>query len=937
MRTFLIRVFSLIGLLFFIFSLPTSGLSAPVFPQPITVEQPDGTEITLIPFGNEWINGYETPEGFTVVQDKKTGFWHYAKRNAGGELVPSLYRVGIDKPLGLPRHVRPAPQAEQGPASQGEQGPAPAYIEPAAQAPWPGTSGTQAVLVILVEFSDQSSVGSTAAEWHDSFFGATGSVTDYYNEASYGDLTLVPAAETFTDTVGGEVNDGIIGWLDMGYDHPNTQGSITDDNRKLTYDALVAADSYIDYSTYDTNADGYITPDELHLVIVAAGYETSYGGTTYACTPNVWAHRWSLGWGNVDAPTLDGVTLAHWSVDGGYTQFGEWHQASNCGVSSSGHKATIGIMAHEMGHDLNWPDLYDTDGSSRGVGYWSIMGYGSWLGYVPGDTPSHPDAFSKWYQGWVTPLEGITQTVFLDQVESNREILKLLDNPDGVDWNFGYQSGTGEYFLIENRQKTGYDAYLPGCGLLIWHIDESVTSSNYANADEDHPLVDLEEADGNDDLYWANNAGDSGDPYPGSSGNNVFNDTSDPNSNLYSGDSSGVSVQINSTSCAATMELQVLSPFADQELTKTSPVTEVIAGEPLTYTLTVTNTGSYEATSVKVTDTLPAGVTYLSAVSTQGNCSETGGVVTCAVGTLSPSATATITLTVDVDSSTLGQIENIAQVSSTTPDPVLSNNTENEIITVNAQADLGIAKVDDPDPAFAGNPLTYTLTISNPGPSDALSVTVTDTLSTDVTFDQAVPSQGNCSHSGGVVTCTLGTVAASSSAEVTITVDIPSSSLVSSVQNTETPDPVSSNNSITETTTVSVQADMEITKTDDPDPVIAGNPLTYTLTITNNGPSDAQSVVVTDTLPSEVTYSGVSTTLGSCSQASGVATCTLGTMTPGASATVTIATDVPLGIYGALQNQAEVFSSTTDPDTGNNVVSEVTTAYIRVYLPLVIH
>ena len=65
-------------------------------------------------------------------------------------------------------------------------------------------------------------------------------------------------------------------------------------------------------------------------------------------------------------------------------------------------------MAHEFGHDVNWPDLYDTDQSGEGVGEWSLMGSGSWgestaAGHLPGDSPTHPDAFSLYYQGWITP------------------------------------------------------------------------------------------------------------------------------------------------------------------------------------------------------------------------------------------------------------------------------------------------------------------------------------------------------------------------------------------------------------------------------------------------------------------------------------------------------------------------------------------------------
>ena len=234
---------------------------------------------------------------------------------------------------------------------------------------------------------------------------------------------------------------------------------------------------------YDTDGNGYISNKELHIVVVVAGYESSMTGSP---APSIWAHRWNLN--NVTPPTLDGKILGEYNYNGGYAQFGEIHFDS----VNPQHQATIGIMAHELGHDLTWPDLYDTDNSSEGVGNWSIMGSGSW-NYVTtqGDLPSMPDAWLKWYQGWMTPtaVNGTLTGASIAQAETNAKAYLLRPNPGGVDWNFFITSGTGEFFLVENRQKTGYDAGLPGCGLLIWHIDESVTSNNSANANELHPLL----------------------------------------------------------------------------------------------------------------------------------------------------------------------------------------------------------------------------------------------------------------------------------------------------------------------------------------------------------------------------------------------------------------------------------------------------------------
>ena len=111
-----------------------------------------------------------------------------------------------------------------------------------------------------------------------------------------------------------------------------------------------------------------------------------------------------------------------------------------------------------------------------------------------------------------------------------------------------------QYFLVENRQKTRYDAELPGEGLLIWHIDETVD----VNSDESHYKVGLEQADGNKDLEDGNNRGDAGDVYPGSSNNTTFDKNSTPNSNSYGGIDTCVAVKnINVLGAAIQATLQV--------------------------------------------------------------------------------------------------------------------------------------------------------------------------------------------------------------------------------------------------------------------------------------------------------------------------------------------------------------------------------------------
>jgi len=431
-------------------------LADPVAPIEVRLTQPDGTTLGVMPFGDEWYNGYEY-QGYTILLDPTSNYWVYAQSTKSGQLVPGPWRVGLDTPpTDLPQHLRDQQALQSMPAVA-------AHISPNA---WAGVSGTQRVLVILTDFTPSTSRGTTEAQWNQLFFDTTPgakSVRNYYSQASFSKFDLAPAPESY-----GITNDGVIA-VTLNYAHPYTLTA--QDNREISYNALVAADPYIDYASLDTNGNGALENTEVHLMVIVRGYEESYGGTGGACTPNVWGHRGSLST-NPTPPQLDGVWVGAYSYGGGYTQEGEWHEfiSDGCDGSTPGHMATIGIMVHELGHDIDWPDLYDTDStdgsSSAGVGNWSIMAGGSW-GWATGDlysgqTPVLPDAFLKWYQHWITPTQVFTPqtSVAIPNSAQNPAAYLLGVNPKDLDWDFGTNTGTGEYFLVENRQQQGFDAGL---------------------------------------------------------------------------------------------------------------------------------------------------------------------------------------------------------------------------------------------------------------------------------------------------------------------------------------------------------------------------------------------------------------------------------------------------------------------------------------------
>lgn len=506
--------------------------AAPANPNYFPITQPDGTSFLARQWGDEWNHGFETADGYSIIQDSGSGYWVYASTAETGSLAPAtvngnLLIVGRDQPVGLKTGVRPAEMRANPNENLGSQ-----------KSPLNQNSGTQKVLVILAQFGDRPGT-YPAADFGAKFFAATASVKSFYEQASRGAFSISPAEETY-----GTANDGVIGWITVGANHLCPASGSCDYNfnyELIAKNAIVAANSYIDYGSFDANADGYLSTSELHIVVIVAGYEESYS----SAYPAVWAHDWNLD--VVTAPVLDKVTVSSGAHGGGYFEIGEIH---------GNHAATIGTMAHEFGHDISWPDLYDTSGATEGVGEWSIMGSGSW-NYVSGDygsSPAFPDAWLKWYQGWQTPVKiiGTSNALTINPIETTGDSYLLGANPRGVDWNFGVQYGVGEYFLVENRQLINYDAGLPGCGLLIWHIDESVASSNAANQGA-HPLVFLEQADGLNHLMLGANRGDGGDSFPGILNKTSFNDLTSPNSKLYNIAGSGVSVtSILSTPAACT-------------------------------------------------------------------------------------------------------------------------------------------------------------------------------------------------------------------------------------------------------------------------------------------------------------------------------------------------------------------------------------------------
>lgn len=253
-------------------------------------------------------------------------------------------------------------------------------------------------------------------------------------------------------------------------------------------------------------------------------------------------------------------------------------------------------------------------------------------------------------------------------------------------------------------------------------------------------------------------------------------------------------------------------------------------------------------------------------------------------------------------------------------------------------ADLAVTKTDTPDPVTEGGNVTYTIVVTNNGPGAASNVALSDTLDELVAFVSSTSSQGTCSEDSGTVSCDIGGLANGASATVTVVVTTPDVmeplqiTNQASVSGTE-PDPVSSNDSATEQTTVvpagPAMADLAVTKSDTPDPVFSGGlQLTYTITVDNNGPDTATSVVVVDTLPAGVNFDTATTNVGDCDTmaVAGEVTCRLGTLDTSSTAAITIVvTPDEVADATTITNTATVSATEDDPVSENNTATESTT------------
>lgn len=407
-------------------------------------------------------------------------------------------------------------------------------------------------------------------------------------------------------------------------------------------------------------------------------------------------------------------------------------------------------------------------------------------------------------------------------------------------------------------------------------------------------------------------------------------------------------------------ETSEVTAKVDVTVTKTAPAS-VPAGQNMTYIVTARNVanGMSSADNVTITDTLPSDLVFISATPSTGSCATTPTVnsttlaasnnqVICNLGTIANGAQQTVSIVVrprtTLASST---ITNNVAVTTTTSELTLAEGgltnsaSANTNVTVPVVS-LFIDKVDNVDPVAVGDNMIYTIQVTNSGLSAAENVTVTDDLApvlTNLTYvSHTTPAGGGCAKPADVLTCSVAYLAPSSNMSFTVTMTGTVKGVVNNVATVTSNEILAGNGTADnsgggETTTVRSKADMEVvSKIPSLATVNLNQPFTYIVKVRNNGPNEADDVVVSDNLPAGMVLTGaptaavISGTLvpavpAACTGVAGgtALTCNLGTVNLAAVVDITVPVRVT-SASGVFNNTASVLTSSLDTNGGSNPV-----------------
>ena len=483
-----------------------AGASAkPARRGPISVEQPDGTQLTIRLEGDEFRHAAFTDDGYPLLYDDALGYV-YADIMTDGTLSPTRIKAAdASMRQAAERSFLAGISPERIAASRkamtaadntrGNRASAPSKGPGLCSTTYPLT-GEQKGLVILVEYTDvkfgTSNTKFNYADYSDGgahqYFsdmlnkpgfdgcGAVGSCRDWFLQNSRnakGESQFIPTFDVYGPVTLPN---------NMRYYGGNDSRGNDRNPQKMVIHACELLDDEIDFSQYDRDGDGYVD----NIYIFYAGLGEADGGSANT----VWPHSWDISAAESATYRFDGKIIDHYAC-------------SNETDATTRRPDGVGTFVHEFSHVMGLPDLYTTSyNSSYTPGAYSVLDYGPYTN--EGRTPPNYSAYERYALGWLEPEEYGEEGIYsLGHIADTNEAYIVKTEK------------ANEYFLVENRQQKGWDTYLPGHGMLIWHVDyvRSVFNNNTVNNTPSHQYVDLIEANNRQaDAYAA------GHPFPGTSG-----------------------------------------------------------------------------------------------------------------------------------------------------------------------------------------------------------------------------------------------------------------------------------------------------------------------------------------------------------------------------------------------------------------------------------
>ncbi|MCL2681908.1 MAG: M6 family metalloprotease domain-containing protein [Bacteroidales bacterium] len=427
------------------------AFAVPAYPHPVNYSLPDGSEIMIQLRGDEWINWAVTLDGYTMLFGHD-GYLEYAVQDQFGDLRLSGIRARneAERTIVEQNFLRSLPKNLRFSSSQVEvklqlRGVQDDFIRKSSEEPQRAVTGVVRVPVILVAFHDKpftiaaNEIKMLLNQLNYTSNGLTGSVRDYYLANSngamdfqvdvFGPYTLPSNIVTYTDN----------------YISGTSGSTCGGDPRNMARQAIDSAYANgCNFANYDPNNTGSV--NTVHIIF--AGYGTEAGAPRCA---SIWSHSWTIS----PARNYNGKSISRYSC------------SPELSGNSGSNLTNIGVIAHELGHSLlGLPDFYDADYATNGqaidIGPWCLMASGSWNDN--GRTPPFLSSYARVISGWVH------EVILSDSAN--------ITLPNPATTNIVYRINTttdNEYYHLENRQKTSWDAYVPNSGMLIIHVRRSST------------------------------------------------------------------------------------------------------------------------------------------------------------------------------------------------------------------------------------------------------------------------------------------------------------------------------------------------------------------------------------------------------------------------------------------------------------------------------